>query len=125
VEELVKVYLVPSAARYELPKAIGVDGFPTALPFKEIEDAETPVNEVPTTRLLVPIAGVSLTVIRLFVEVTVIAPEDLIWVLTSIRRTPFPARERGPILFVPENKELVKDAVLGSVAPTLNEPTPE
>ena len=120
-----KVYLVPLLAVYELPKGIGVDGLPTALPFKAIEDAEAPVNEVPTTRLLVPTVGGSLTVIRLFVEVTVTAPEDLIWVLTSIRRTPFPARERGPTLFVPENMELVNDAVLVAVPPILKEPKPE
>jgi hypothetical protein len=90
-----------------------------------MEDAEAPVKEVPTTRLFVPTFGVSLTVITLFVEVTVTAPEELIWVLTSIRRMLFPVKERGPTLFVPENMELVKDAVLVAVPPILKEPKPE
>jgi hypothetical protein len=62
---------------------------------------------------------------RLFVDVIATAPEDLTWVATFMPRVPFPVKERGPTLFVPTNKELVKDAVLGAVAPTLNEPEPE
>jgi hypothetical protein len=37
----------------------------------------------------------------------------------------FPVKERGPTLFVPENIELVKDAVLVAVPPILKEPNPE
>jgi hypothetical protein len=125
VEEFVKVYVFPSVAVNVSPKAIGVEGAPTALPFKAIEDAEAPVNEVPTTRSLVPTFAVPVSVIRLFVEVIATAPEDLICVVTFMPRVPFPVRDRVPTLFVPSNKELVKDAVLGAIAPTLKEPVPE
>ena len=44
---------------------------------------------------------------------------------TTSPKTPFPVSESGPTLLVPDNCELVKDAVLGVVAPTLKEPAPE
>jgi hypothetical protein len=76
VAEFVKVYLFPLLAVYELPNAIGVDGLPTPLPFKEIEDAEAPVNEVPTTRLFVPKFGLPETVMRFPMPLIATAPRE-------------------------------------------------
>jgi hypothetical protein len=102
-----------------------VAGLPTALPFRAIVEADAPVKEVPTTRLLVPTFGVPVTVIRFPVPLIATVPEDLMGAPISSPKVALPDIERIPTLLVPTICELVKDAVLGAVAPTLKEPEPE
>jgi hypothetical protein len=125
VEEFVKVYMFPFVAVNFSPNTIGVSGLPAALPFRAIEEADAPVKEVPTTRLLVPATGVPVMVIRFDDPLIATAPVDLIWAPTSIPNVAFPVIDRAPTLLVPVTCELVKDAVLVPVAPTLKEPEPE
>ena len=102
-----------------------MEGLPTALPFNAIEDAEAPVNEVPTTKLFVPKFGVPVTVMRFPMPLIATAPKERIPRVTLSSRLPFPVSDRAPTVLVQEPSEPLKDAVLGAVAPTLKEPETE
>jgi hypothetical protein len=68
----------PELSVKELPNAIGLGGFPTALPVRAMDDASAPVIDVATTRLLSPALATPVAVMRFPVPLTVRAPVELI-----------------------------------------------